>query len=177
MLVTDTNKTEYLRLLVKHHTSGRMGAQAKVVRRGICSIIEPELLKLFTERDLYVCLQGSGAISVDDWKAHTTYQNCPLGATDRRIGWFWRLVGEMSGIEKSKLLMFCSGSSRLPSGGFSGLDPRFTINVVPFDKAKALPTASTCFNLLKMPAYPDEAALRKSVFTATLYGSAGFSFT
>ena len=73
--------------------------------------------------------------------------------------------------------MFCTGTSRLPSGGFGGLDPKFTINVVPFSAATSLPTASTCFNLLKLPAYPDEASLRKNVFTATLYGSTGFSFT
>ena len=91
--MTDRNKEEYLRLIVQHHTAGRMGPQAKVVGQGICSVVEPELLKLFSERDLFVCLQGSGTISVDDWKGHTQYQNCPQGlatadglvlASDRR---------------------------------------------------------------------------------------------
>ena len=39
-----------------------------------------------------------------------------------------------------------------------------------------LPTASTCFNLLRLPLYEDEGQLRKQVMTALVYGSEGFSF-
>jgi ankyrin repeat protein len=175
--VSDTNKSSYIKLMVKHHTRGRMGPQAKLVRKGLLSVIGPSLLlSLFSDSDLYVCLQGSGSISLDDWKLHTKYQNC-TGLSDRRISWFWRLVNEMSGIDKSKLLMFATGTSRLPAGGFASLEPKFTVNMVPYESNTSLPTASTCFNLLKLPAYPDEASLRKNVLTAALYGSTGFSFS
>ena len=92
------------------------------------------------------------------------------------MGWFWRLIDEMSGIEKSKLLMFCTGTSRLPSGGFGGLDPKFTINVVPFSAA----TSSHSLHVFQPPqaaCLSRRGSLRKNVFTATLYGSTGFSFT
>lgn len=174
-LVTDGNKEEYLRRLVKHHTAGRFGLAAKVVRQGLDAVVSPLVVDLFSEQDMCVLLQGSSTIDVADWEKHTEYNSC--GKLDRIIGWLWRLIREMSAVERAQLLSFCTGSSRLPVGGFSGLEPTFTVYLVKYYSYSSLPTASTCFNMLKLPEYPTEAALRKNVYTALLYGSAGFSFT
>ena len=72
---------------------------------------------------------------------------------------------------------FCTGSAKLPIRGFSELKPVFTITLTPWSPDRALPTASTCFNLFKLPYYPTESLLRKYVMCAILYGSEGFSFT
>ena len=40
-----------------------------------------------------------------------------------------------------------------------------------------LPTASTCFNLLKLPHYPTAAAMRDRLLLATRDCSEGFEFT
>lgn len=37
------------------------------------------------------------------------------------IGWFWRLVVDLKQDEKGLLLKFCTGSPRLPPGGFANL--------------------------------------------------------
>lgn len=98
---------------------------------------------------------------------------------------------------------FCTGSSKLPVGGFGFLNPPFQINFTalpsrlgPPEKhrsgggssnsssggnattnpAAPLPTAATCFNLLRLPLYESEGQLRKQVMTALVYGSEGFSF-
>ena len=78
--------------------------------------------------------------------------------------------------ERAQLLS-SARSTRLPVGGFSALEPTFTVYLVKYYPSSSLPTASTCFNMLKLPEYPTEAILRKNVYTAILYGSAGFSFT
>ena len=174
-LVTDANKEEYLRRMVRHHTVGRMGLAAKVVRQGLEAVVNPLVVDLFSEQDLCVLLQGSSTINVADWENHTEYNSC--GKLDRIIGWLWRLIREMSEVERAQLLSFCTGSTRLPVGGFSALEPTFTVYLVKYYPSSSLPTASTCFNMLKLPEYPTEAILRKNVYTAILYGSAGFSFT
>lgn len=108
------------------------------------------------------------------------------------------------------VIRFCTGSSKLPVGGFTYLNPPFQINFTPLPNrashienhrsntssnngggsnrnghgnlkinvnfAAPLPTAATCFNLLRLPLYESEGQLRKQVMTALLYGSEGFSF-
>ena len=43
---------------------------------------------------------------------------------------------------------------------FSALEPTFTVYLVSLPSS-SLPTASTCFNMLKLPEYPTEAILRR----------------
>ena len=163
-LVTDDNKEEYLRKMVKYHTIGRMGLAAKVVQEGLDAVVSPMVVDLFSEQDLCVLLQGTSRIDVADWESHTEYNNC--GKLDRIIGWLWRLIREMGAVERAQLLSFCTGSSRLPVGGFGDLEPTFTVYLVKYYHSSSLPTASTCFNMLKLPEYPTEAILRKNVYTA-----------
>jgi len=40
-----------------------------------------------------------------------------------------------------------------------------------------LPTASTCFNLLKIPAYTSKRHLTNKLLTAIRHGSQGFTFS
>jgi hypothetical protein len=72
---------------------------------------------------------------------------------------------------------FCTGSSKLPVGGFCNLKPKFRIMIIPFNESRTLPTAATCFNLLRLPEYPTETMLRKNIMIALMYGTEGFSFT
>ena len=71
-------------------------------------------------------------------------------------GRFWRYVTSRSESERALLLKFCSGSSRVPCGGFSQLQGLagpclFTLACVGGGDDR-LPMASTCFNLLKVAA-------------------------
>ena len=72
---------------------------------------------------------------------------------------------------------FSTGCSRLPVGGFAALTPSFNITKVPYSPKNSLPTSATCFNLLRLPNYPNEVTLRKNVMIAILYGSEGFSYS
>ena len=60
--------------------------------------------------------------------------------------------------EQGQLLFFCTGSARSPATGFANLmgyqgqQQRFTIECD--DRGvERLPTAATCFNMLKLPPY------------------------
>jgi hypothetical protein len=186
--VTADNREEYLELIASHHTRAKMAAQAALVREGLTLLVPGFILRLFSDLDLSTMLTGLPDVSMEEWRNHTIYSSASdsWAATRGLVGrdlidapqirWLWQLVGEMSQQERGLLLRFCTGCSRLGAGGFSSLQPKFAITLVPYDPARALPTAATCFNLLRLPVYPDRVALRKAVTTAMLYGSAGFTF-
>ncbi|CAN0448337.1 unnamed protein product, partial [Laminaria digitata] len=48
-------------------------------------------------------------------------------ATAALRGWFWLVVRSLTKEEKSLLLQFATGCSRLPAGGFSGLSKPFKV--------------------------------------------------
>ena len=84
------------------------------------------------------------------------------------------------------LLLFVTGMTRKPVGGFQCLTSiggdrmPFTILRVPYNIDSdscdlPLPTASTCFNLLKIPEYPTEDILINKVLIAIRFGSLGFT--
>ena len=61
--------------------------------------------------------------------------------------------------------------------GFEALAPTFCLHRVPVrSDTERLPTASTCFNTLKLPTYSSESALRKGLLTSINSG-AGFDLS
>ena len=84
----------------------------------------------------------------------------------------------MSAEERSKLLDFCTGSTRAPATGFSDLigysgnQQSFRLQMVDGDTDR-LPSAATCFNTLRMPAYESEEQLKARLMTA-INGAQGF---
>ena len=68
--------------------------------------------------------------------------------------------------------MQAKGFQHLP--GLYGECP-FTLSCVGPGDGR-LPTASTCFNLLKLPAYSTKAILEERLHVALHYGAEGFSF-
>lgn len=68
------------------------------------------------------------------------------------IKWFWKLVAKMSDEEHIKLLMFVTSCGRSPLLGFGSMEPKFCISKMDCNNPnEKLPTASTCFNLLRLP--------------------------
>jgi hypothetical protein len=149
--VNDRNKRKYIDLMISHLTEGKVGKQAELVRQGLEAVVSKEVLEIFNEREFSLMICGIPSFDVDDWKSNT---NVASSGTDTIIlDWYWKFLHSLSQEERGLLFRFCTGSSRLPPTGFSGLIPQFSISIVFYDKKKALPTAATCFNHLKLPRY------------------------
>jgi len=147
--VNDRNKDRYIKLMVSRLTEGKVSRQAELVRQGLEAVVSREILDIFNEREFALLICGAPNFDVEDWRSNTTVSNAdPDGPI---LTWFWSLVGSLSQEERGLLFRFCTGSSRLPPVGFSDLTPKFTITLIVFDQKKALPTAATCFNNLKLP--------------------------
>lgn len=84
--------------------------------------------------------------------------------------------------ERSLLLQFATGSSNVPIAGFAdlkGMGGRqlFTISAVANDPPGRLISASTCFNLLKLPRYGNFTEMQEKIHVAIRFGVEGFAFS
>jgi hypothetical protein len=100
--VDDSNKEEYVQLLVDHSVVTPMSAPAELTSAGIKSIIPEGCLNLFTGGDISLLVTGVIEVDARDWQAHTTYSG--YDTSHDVIMWFWEFVGSMDTTHRSKLL-------------------------------------------------------------------------
>ena len=113
-------------------------------------------MSLFDAHELELMLSGVPEIDVRDWRLHTEYVG--YTAESAEIALFWEFVETLSQAERALLLQFVTGAARAPLGGFAELQgsnglQHFTISEDANPDQNTLPSASTCFNLLKLPKY------------------------
>merc|ERR1711957_228176 len=97
--------------------------------------------------------RGEGGVDVADLEKHTQYSNCS-GPRDSFVVGFWQAMKAMSPENRMKVLRFVTSCSRTPLLGFAHLQPPFTLHKVSIrGDGEKLPSASTCFNALKLPTY------------------------
>jgi hypothetical protein len=186
--VTTANVEEYLQLWVEHHIIGSISSQVQRFRDGLgvslTEEVRQKLLRCCTVTELQVIVCGTQTIDVADWKAHTQYQG-GFSAASPTVRWFWRLVEEeFDSEQRTAILAFATGSPRVPATGFvnlqgfNGGSSQFTIERVggdgtSSDGVRRLPTASTCFNKLRLCEYGSEAELKRKLELAVSH-SEGF---
>lgn len=128
--VTNENKKEYVDLMVKWRIEKRIAEQFQAFKEGFHELIPQDLINVFDERELELLIGGIAEIDVDDWKKHTDYRG--YTESDEVIQFFWQTVRSWDGEQKSRLLQFTTGTSRIPVNGFKDLQGsdgprRFTI--------------------------------------------------
>lgn len=176
--VTNSNKHRYISLMAKYHVFDRVSEQSEAFRRGLYDVIDRRWMRIFNEPELQVLISGpsDGEIDIEDMKANTRYVG---GYTifDRHVQRFWKIVASFNKNQRADLLRFVTSCERAPPLGFSSINPQFTIQRVPISNDdEKLPTASTCFNILKLPTYSSEKAMRAKLLYAIQSGS-GFELT
>jgi hypothetical protein len=184
--VTESNRMLYVFMLADFYLNRRLNAQTTSFLSGFQDVIKPHWTHIFNASELRVLLSGdseANAIDIDDWREHTVYQG--TSASSKPIATFWKAVASLTPKQRMGLLKFATSSSKPPLGGFKHLVPPFTIRLIPnpgagggvsflsrlFSSKKTknkpskgkLPGASTCFNLLKLPAYTNAEVLREKL--------------
>ncbi|KAJ4396033.1 NEDD4 E3 ubiquitin-protein ligase [Gnomoniopsis smithogilvyi] len=165
--VTNDNKKEYVDLMVKWRIEKRIAEQFTAFKEGFHELIPQDLINVFDERELELLIGGIAEIDVDDWKKHTDYRG--YTENDEVIQNFWQTVRSWDGEQKSRLLQFTTGTSRIPVNGFKDLQGsdgprRFTIEKA--GEINNLPKAHTCFNRLDLPPYKTLEALQQKLTIA-----------
>ncbi|KAF7165891.1 hypothetical protein CNMCM6106_001897 [Aspergillus hiratsukae] len=152
--VTNENKGEYVELVTEWKIVKRVEEQFNAFMSGFNELIPADLVNVFDERELELLIGGIADIDVDDWKKHTDYRG--YQESDEVIQNFWKVVRTWDAEQKSRLLQFTTGTSRIPVNGFKDLQGsdgprRFTIEKS--GDPAALPKSHTCFNRLDLPPY------------------------
>ena len=84
-------------------------------------------------------------------------------------------------IGQREFLIFATGTSRLPIGGFKSLSPKLTIVKKVFDKSELpddyLPTVMTCQNNIKLPEYSSYEIFESKMLIAMKEGTKEFSLS
>ncbi|WMV53025.1 hypothetical protein MTR67_046410 [Solanum verrucosum] len=142
IVVDSKNRETYVHLLIQHHY--------------VTSIAE----------------QVASDISVEDWKAHTDYND--YEESDLQISWFWKIVETMSVEQRKMLLFFWTSIKSLPFEGFGGLDSRMSIHKT-LEPDDYLPSSHTCFYQLCFPIYQSMTEMEDRLRIIT-QGDIGSSF-
>lgn len=125
-----------------------MSEQFNAFITGFNELIPADLVNVFDERELELLIGGIADIDVDDWKKHTDYRG--YQEQDEVIQNFWKVIRTWDAEQKSRLLQFATGTSRIPVNGFKDLQGsdgprRFTIEKA--GEVNALPKSHTWFVL------------------------------
>ena len=167
ILVTQDNFELYLEKRIEYFTKSQIIGVKEIIR-GINTIFDVSLLKIFTSDQLGLLINGTPFIDVDDWRLNTQYKN--YNDYDNVIINFWDIISNLSQEDLSNFLLFCTGSSRVPIGGFKSLESnrgqisKFEIVKIEYKSgAKNFLRVHTCFNRLDLPDYPDKDSLNNAV--------------
>ncbi|KAL4969000.1 NEDD4 family E3 ubiquitin-protein ligase [Aspergillus stella-maris] len=165
--VTNENKHEYVELVTEWKIVKRVEEQFNAFMSGFNELIPADLVNVFDERELELLIGGIADIDVDDWKKHTDYRG--YQEQDEVIQNFWKIVRTWDAEQKSRLLQFTTGTSRIPVNGFKDLQGsdgprRFTIEKS--GDPIALPKSHTCFNRLDLPPYKTHDVLEHKMSIA-----------
>ena len=176
--VTDANKADFVAAAAAWKLHGRISCAVGALKAGLHVVMPRDMLAVLTEHDLALLLGGVPQIDVADWKKHTCLDGFSL--SDQQVAWFWRCVTAMSAEERGLLLKLATGASAPPAGGFKELQGMAGPQMFTLQRVSApshhLPTASTCFNTLKMPTYATFEDLERKLLAAVRFGSSGFAF-
>lgn len=176
--VTDETKERYVDLVCQHRMTSAIEKQIKAFLEGWNEIVDPDLISIFSAKELELLISGMPDIDIHDLKKNTDYNG--YRPADKEICWFWNILFALSRSEKAAFLQFVTGSSKVPLAGFSALPgmrgvQKFSINKAS-GSAGALMCAHTCFNAIDLPVYKSEQEMKEKLLYTISEGSVGFGF-
>ncbi|XP_076938832.1 E3 ubiquitin-protein ligase UPL7-like isoform X2 [Bidens hawaiensis] len=184
--VTNDNKLQYIYAMADYKLNRQVLPLSNAFCRGLTDLISPSWLRLFNAGEFNQLLSGGNHdIDVDDLRNNTRYTG---GYTERSrtVKLFWEVIREFEPKERCMLMKFVTSCSRAPLLGFKHLQPGFTIHKVACDlplwasfggqDVDRLPSASTCYNTLKLPTYKRSSTLRTKLLYA-INSNAGFELS
>ena len=177
-MVNEENKQDYLALLLEFIIQKSVAEPLAAFLDGFYYVIPKEIISVLNpdEAELIIC--GLPYIDLQEWQDFTEYRG-ELSKSHETIIEFWKILNDLSQDELSLLILFVTGTPRLPVEGFASLkttrgDPaRFTIEPVPYSPG-ILPRAHTCFNRLDLPIYPTADEMKESLLNVLKNHTFGF---
>lgn len=180
--VTNDNVSEYLEANLKYRMLDRTKPQMTELLLGFYDVVPEPALTVFDFQELELLLCGLPEIDMQDWEDNTVYSGLfeSKGKREQVVTWFWEVVRDDFDQEmKARLLQFVTGTSGVPSRGFSVLQgndgnvKKFSIHGVQ-ESSFPYPRAHTCFNRIDLPNYTSKKHLREKLKAAVTLSAVGF---
>jgi len=142
--VSDANKNIYVHLISEFILTRAIQSQLSAFVRGFHELIPAHLISVFNEQELELMLCGLPDIDLADLKRNIEYRgfSSPSGnpADAQVVQWFWQIVSELSQQEKALLVLFVTGTSKIPLEGFKALQGTNGITRFTLQKANGIDT-------------------------------------
>ncbi|KAK6185095.1 hypothetical protein SNE40_007408 [Patella caerulea] len=158
--VTAKNRKEYVNLYVDWILNKAIYPHFQAFYHGFHSVCASNALIMLRPEEVEMLVCGNPTIDLAELQKVAVYDG--YNATDQIIKTFWDLVINMTVDLQKKLLLFTTGSDRIPIGGMSEM--HFKITRV--DGSELLPMAHTCFNQLVLPPYKSRKVLKQKLLKA-----------
>ena len=165
--VTNKNIELYIEKRISFLVNTQIAGLECIVK-GINKVYPIKCFSDFSGEQLSLLINGVPFIDLSDWRENTEYKDYKV--TDTNIINFWDVLGNLTQDELSKFLLFVTGSSRVPIGGFKSLESnrgnknKFTIIKTEYNnKTVNFLRAHTCFNRLDLPNFPNKQLLYNAI--------------
>ena len=180
--VSSENAGEYVQLAAKTLLCDGVSDIIADVRKGFEELLSLRACRLLFIDELATLFAGSDVIfTVPELDANTVIDH-GFQRSSAPIRNLFECLSAMDATHQRMFLEFLTGTPYLPAGGLAALRPLFTIVRKTSSEAKVsevdqLPSAMTCQNYLKLPAYPTRDMLEKKLTKAIAEGRGAFLFT
>ncbi|OBZ90589.1 putative E3 ubiquitin-protein ligase mug30, partial [Choanephora cucurbitarum] len=170
--VNQHNRKEFVSLYTDFLLNKSVERQFGAFKRGFYYVCGGNALSLFQPEEIELLVRGSDEpLAIDDIRGQTEYIG--FDKHEETIVNFWNIMNNMKPAIQRKLLMFVTGSDRIPATGATQL--RLKIVCGNNGDSDRLPSAHTCFNQLTLYKYHTKEKLEKMLLTA-IQESQGFYF-
>ena len=165
--VTNDNKNEFVHLRSKYTLEASIRKQMKELIDGFDSFVPNRELMLFTPFEFEMLLCGIPHIDVNDFRRNVTYCSPYKSDTDV-VKFFFNAISKWESSKLSELLIFMTGTSRVPQNGFNEYDQISSepLKIVPGGSKSNLPQRRVDINALFLPEYENEDELNDKLLEA-----------
>ena len=175
------NLGEFMEVYLIYSMLNSTRQQIMIILLGFYDVIPVSLMTICDFNELKLLMCGQPKIDMEDWKQNTEYSgDFEICQQDHEVvEWFWTIVESFEANLKARLLQFVTGTSGVPSRGFSVLQGNdgnvrlFTLHGVNLDQC-LYPRAHTCFNRIDLPLYSSIVDLEEKLKFAVMMESTGF---
>lgn len=152
--VTNSNRREYVDLYVRYILDIAVKRQFEPFKRGFYTVCGGNAFSLFRPEEIELIIRGSDEpLDIESLRAVAEYHNWNNPQPDGSepvVNWFWESFFQATPGDQRRLLLFITGSDRIPATGATSLVIK--ISCLGEDCGR-YPVARTCFNQLSLWRY------------------------
>jgi len=158
--VTKENRKQYVDLYVDYILNTSVENLFARFKQGFMMVADGVFLHSFHPEEMELLLCGSTNLDIEELEATCRYEGYTKDSEVMRN--FWEIMKELPAEKQKQFLQFTTGSDRIPIRGLSTL----RLTIAKNSNSDQLPTSSTCFNYLILPAYDSKDKLREKLLLA-----------